>query len=173
MRFSTRLTKSTAWYTLGNLFVRSINFILLPLYSKLIDPGQFGKFALLISAYTITSAIYQMGIPSGLSKFYIEARDSSQKRKIFSTTINIVLFNSILITGIIILFSKDISELLLSQAHYSELIVILFLSLGIDTVATQILQLLKTKEQANRVVLFTVTSSILNLALVIAISICL
>jgi len=47
------LMVSTLWYSLGNILIRAMNFILLPLYSNLISPSEFGVYSLIISAYTI------------------------------------------------------------------------------------------------------------------------
>ena len=81
------LSYSTFLYGLGNLFVRSINFILLPLYSNLITTEEFGNYSLIMSFYAIASVFYQAGLSSGLTGFYIQKKNYSGK-EIFSTIFN-------------------------------------------------------------------------------------
>lgn len=165
------LIHSTAWYTLGNLFVRLLNFLLLPIYSNLISPDQFGKYSLLISFSVILSALYQLGFPSGLSTFYIEEKNDASKKVIFSTSINILVINSIVLSIIIFLFARIISGLLLGDEGYYNLIQLIFISLIIETVSTQIFQLLKTKEESKKTVVYfavgTIINFLLNLLLII------
>jgi O-antigen/teichoic acid export membrane protein len=158
-----KLMLSTAWYTIGNLFVRLFNFLLLPIFSNLIPAEQFGKYSLLISLTVIALAFYQFGLPSGLSKFYIEESSPDKKKIIFSTSINILLINSILITAIVLIFSSGISNWLFDDKNYANLLALLFFILIIDTISTQILQLLKTQEEAKKVVTYTALGAIINI----------
>jgi O-antigen/teichoic acid export membrane protein len=158
-----KLMLSTAWYTFGNLLVRFFNFLLLPIYSNLIPTEHFGKYSLLISLTVIALAFYQFGLPSGLSKFYIEESNPDKKRIIFSTSINILLINSILISVIVFIFSSGISNWLLNDKTYANLLALLFVVLIIDTISTQILQLMKTLEEAKKVVTYTALGAIINI----------
>lgn len=160
-----KLMHSTFWYTVGNLVVRTINFLLLPIYSNLISAEQFGKYSLLISFSVILSALYQFGFPSGLSAFYIEEQNKNKRKVIFSTSINILTINSIIISLIIFLFAQKISGLLLGEQGNYKLVQILFISVMIDTVTTQILQLLKTREESKKVILYSIIGSLLNFLL--------
>ena len=71
------LSKSVAWYGIGNIFIRSVSFILLPFYSNLISTAEFGNYALLMSVYAIISVLYQFGMHGTLNKFYIEEQKQS------------------------------------------------------------------------------------------------
>jgi len=77
----TSLSKSVAWYGLGNIFVRALSFLLLPLYSNLLSTKSFGDYSLLMSVYAVALVIYQFGMFGALNKFFIEEK-SEQKKKL-------------------------------------------------------------------------------------------
>ena len=157
------LSKSTIWYSLGNLFVRSISFLLLPLYSNLISTKEFGNYSLLMSVYAIVSVLYQFGLQAAFSKFYIEADSDNKRVKIFSTVINSAMIAGTIFTAIIIMFSGEISSIILGTHNSSGLVRLTFITLFVDIVAYFGLHLFKTKEHSKKVVLLSSVSAISNL----------
>src|SRR3989304_7725967 len=127
------LSNSVAWYGMGNLFIRSVSFILLPLYSNLISTAEFGNYALLMSVYTIASVIYQLGMHGSLNKFYIEAKTEERKKLIFSSIINSILLFGIVVTIFLSLFSDWLSVLIFETSEFSSLLVLIFVSLLFET----------------------------------------
>lgn len=164
------LTKSdlfhaTAWYGLGNLVVRLVAFLLLPLYSNLIPVEQFGIYSLLMSTYAITTVFYQYGLNAALTNYYLKENDESKRRLVFSSILNFTVILGIGLTLLSILFSKQLSKLIIGTSEYQVLFVLMFVILLIESVSTIILQLFKTLEQSKRVVLYLFIGAIFNLVL--------
>ncbi len=159
------LSGSTAWYGLGNLFIRSVSFLLLPLYSNLITTGEFGSYALIMSLYAIISVLYQAGMQSGLTKFYLQEKLPEKRNEIFSTGLNAILISGAVLTLIVIIFSGKISSIVLNSEKYSELINIIFIALFLETAGNFCLHLLKTKEASKSVVLYSSIAAVINLIL--------
>jgi len=165
MKVATGLIKSTAFYSLGNLFTRSISFLLLPLYSNLLSTKEFGDYALIMSLYALVSTLYQFGMQNGLTKFYIEESSPHKRKKIFSTILNFILLFGGLLTAIAIFISPRISEIVLNDSQYSDFIRLIFIALYLETAGYFFLHLLKTQERSKTVVLFSSISAIANLLL--------
>ena len=165
MQNNKSLSGSTIWYSVGNFVVRSISFILLPLYSHLISTADFGIYSLLMSFYAIAAVLFQSGMQNALMKYYLEDDDVERRKKIFSSIINSIGVLGILFTLAGILFSKQISRFILGSAQYSNLTILLFTSLFFDTLGYFGLQLLKTQEKARKVVVYSVASAVINLVL--------
>ena len=140
------LSKSVAWYSLGNIFIRSVSFILLPFYSNLITTTEYGNYALLMSVYSIISVLYQFGMYGSLNKFYIEESSQEKKRIIFSTLLNFIVLIGLFSTIVLCFFSGGITKIILGSAKYSPLMMLIFITLLIETICFYILLLLKTKE---------------------------
>ncbi len=165
MSLRTNLSNSTAWYTVGNLFIRSVSFILLPLYSNLINTSDFGNYSVLISVYAIVAVLYQFGMQSALSKFYIEEENEARRKSIFSTILNFVIILGLIITTLAFLFSKTISLLILNSPKFYQLVEIIFVALLFETIGYFFLHLLKTKQNSKRVVFASSMAAIFNFIL--------
>lgn len=159
------LSESTFWYTLGNLLIRSVSFLLLPLYSNLISTDDFGRYSLLMAFYTIAAVFYQGGLTSALTKFYLDTEKENQRQKIFSSVVNLILLLGISVTILASVFSKNISELILGSDKFTELVLLIVFTLFCDSLVSTLLHLLKTKELSRSAVVFSVMSAITNLLL--------
>lgn len=165
MKGATGLAKSTAVYSLGNLFTRSISFLLLPLYTNLLSTKEFGDYALIMSLYALVAAMYQFGMQSGLTKFFIEERSPLKKKIIFSTILNFVLILGGALTALALFLSPWISEVIFNDSQYSDLIRLIFVALYFETAGYFFLHLLKTQERSKVVVIFSSIAAIMNLLL--------
>lgn len=157
------LSESTFWYTLGNLLIRSVSFLLLPLYSNLISTDEFGRYSLLMAFYTIAAVFYQGGLTSALTKFYLDSEDEKQRCKIFSSVVNLILFTGVSLTALAAVFSNDLSTMILGLDKFSGLVLLTVFSLFIESLVATVLQLLKTKELSRKVVSFSAISAVTNL----------
>lgn len=157
------LSKSVAWYGLGNIFIRSVSFILLPFYSNLISTSEFGNYALLMSVYAIVSVAYQFGLHGSLNKFYLEEKTEKKKKLIFSTLLNAIFLIGIIATLLLCFGAKEISQLIFGIPDFSSLLILVFITLFIETVCFYILLLLKTRGLSKQAVTYSASGAILNL----------
>lgn len=159
------LLKSTIWYTAGNLFSRFIGFILLPVYSHLIPVEDFANYALIMSAYAVLAALYQGGILSGFTKYFMESKSESERKNIFGTVFLFISGSAFVLSIIMTSLAGDISLLITGSKHNRDLILIAVWMLFFDTLYMTILHLLKTREMPRKVVAVTSFSAVVNLVL--------
>ena len=159
------LSGSVAWYGLGNLFVRSLSFILLPLYSNLISPTEFGNYSLLLSVYAVVQVFFQFGMFGALNKFYIEEKSENKKLLIFSSILNSIIIIASFLTLMLWLLSSQISIIVFNSPDFKDILILTFAALFFETFSFYILSWLKTLELAKKVVLYSSVGAILNLVL--------
>jgi O-antigen/teichoic acid export membrane protein len=159
------LSGSVAWYGLGNLFVRSLSFILLPLYSNLISTTEFGNYSLLLSVYAVVQVFFQFGMFGALNKFYIAEKSENKKLLIFSSILNSIIIIALFLTLILWLLSSDISVIIFKSTDFKGLLTLTFVALFFETLGFYILTLLRTMELAKKVVAYSAVGAILNLIL--------
>jgi len=162
---NSNFSKSVVWYGFGNLFIRSLSFILLSLYSNLISTEEFGDFSLLMSVYAIGVVLYQFGMQSALNKFFIEEKTEDKKRLIFSSIFNSVILFGIIFTIIFWFSAPQLSLLIFDNTKYSYLLILIIITILIETLTFFILFLLKTKGLAKKAVSYMVIGGIINLLL--------
>lgn len=159
------LTNSTFWYSLGTLFSRAISFILLPIYSNIISPKDFGIYALTISVYSILSVVYQGGIHNGLTKYFLQTTSLEARKRIFSTTFIFVFLFSFILSGVGTFASGKITLLIFNELQYSNLVVLAIWMCFIDNLGFIIIQILRVEEKVKNIVRITVLAGMANLVL--------
>jgi O-antigen/teichoic acid export membrane protein len=165
MQKKSGLFEATAWYGMGNLIVRLVSFILLPLYSNLIPVEQFGIYSLMMSIYAISGVFYQFGMSASLTNFYLMENDESARKIIFSTIVNAIIILGLVLTVIAFSISSFLTDKILGSGEYSFLLILLFIIIFIETISNCILQLFKTLELSKKVVIYLFAGAIINLLL--------
>ena len=84
-----QLVKNTAILTFGKICTQCISFFLLPLYTALLDPSDYGIVDLISTYATLLLPIFNLMIDMGLFRFMIDVRDQNDKQKrIVSSVLN-------------------------------------------------------------------------------------
>jgi O-antigen/teichoic acid export membrane protein len=159
------LSSSVIWYSIGNIFVRSVGFLLLPLYSNLINAVDFGNYSLLMSVYAIILVVYQLGMFQAMNKFFIEENSDDRKKLIFSSILNSIVIIGVFLTLLFSIASSELSYVIFSIHEFSYLLTLVFISIFFETINAYILFLLKTMELAKKAVSYTAFGAVLNLVL--------
>lgn len=97
MKRSEQLIKNTAIITIGKISTQLITFFLLPVYTALLSPDEFGIVDLLNTLVSLLIPIITFQIEQALFRFLIDARDDvKSKERIISTTFFILIIQTIL-----------------------------------------------------------------------------
>ena len=89
--FKNNFWNSTIIYGFGFLFLRSVSFLLLPMYTNILNPADLGKVFIFITFLGFMNAVYAFGMDSALLKYYDnvmpESTDSYSSEKFIYDTI--------------------------------------------------------------------------------------
>ncbi len=121
------LTKDTAIYGISTMVGRFLNFILVPFYTNIFSPSDYGIVQLIYSYVAILNIFYIYGLDSAYLKFASVKDDGEDKDK-FSTPYLAIFGSSLIITLLLILNSETIGTALRIPAQYNYLI---YLAAGI------------------------------------------
>lgn len=112
-------------YGLINVLNKIIPLLLLPVIARLLtDPADFGRFDMFNTLVNFGSALAGLGMYDAMFREFFEKDDPLYKKQVTSSALSIVLWSSIIIASILILFKKPLSMLILGGAKY-QLIVVL------------------------------------------------
>lgn len=107
-----KLYKNSVLYLVSNFIINGAGFLLLPLYTTLISPNEFGTIYLIEAAALFLSRLISLSLRGSINRFYFEDKSISSVKKMYSTIINITFIISVLCYSIIFLFYNQISVLL-------------------------------------------------------------
>ena len=74
-------------YMLGPAFSQLVGFLLIPIYTRLIAPSEYGVMSLVDVFLTLTMMVLGMGLADGMTRFYYERIDAHERRRLVSTVV--------------------------------------------------------------------------------------
>lgn len=100
------LAKNTAILTFGKICTQFISFLLLPLYTAILQPADYGAFDLLTTYATLLLPLINWQFDQGVFRYMLEYReDKEQQRKIFSTIFTVHIIQSLAFIAIMSLIN--------------------------------------------------------------------
>ena len=161
--------KDTIVYGLGNIAVKIVGLILIPLYTdpKFFSTDQFGVLGILeISALVLTSMLAS-GLPQSLTRWFWDKDHKDNQKGIFFMSLSTQLFVSSLFCLVLIPLSGSLSVLIFSKPDWSKIITLVILASGIQSINNVINTLMRLQ---SRSLLYTLTNlvkliSVLSLTL--------
>lgn len=158
------LGKDTAIYGISTMVGRFLNFILVPFYTNIFAPQEYGIVILLYSYIAILNIVFIYGMDAAFLKF-AAFKDIGDEKDNFSTPYISVLLTSILFTGLICLLNNFIGRGIgVSENHFS-LIVLSSLIIFFDANAAIPFLKLRLQREAKKFSLFKILNISTNIAL--------
>jgi O-antigen/teichoic acid export membrane protein len=155
-----KLAGQTAIYGLSSIFARAINFLLVPFYTKLMLPSDFG----ILSEYMIYIAFLNVILTFGMETSYFRYCQNEKESKVFSNLFTSVFVWSSAICVLIFLFPNLFVSLLKESGNetYLRLVaVILFL----DAVFAISFARLRNQNLSAKFAIFKISSILINVFL--------
>lgn len=111
-------SKDTLYYGIGNAIKKLISFLLLPLYTRVLTPSDYGVLDTLGTGVMILAILFSLGATDGGSRYYYETEDKKEKGTILFTVF-VINFLTIIPSLILAFFSNEISLLLFQTDKYN------------------------------------------------------
>lgn len=105
-----KFLKDAFFYTLPSFFSRGLSIFLIPLYTKVLSPSDYGMLDLFLAYLAFVNMTLTLDIVSGLARFYIGPKNIFAKSVMASTVLFFTFFCYSLFVFINFLFLEDISH---------------------------------------------------------------
>ncbi len=156
-----QLTKDTAIYGISTMAARFITFLLVPFYTNIFNPDEYGIITNLYAFIGLMNIIYIYGMDAAYMKF-AASKENGEERDIFSTPFISVALVGTVLGVIILLMYKKISLLLGIPDNFQYLILYLPLILLIDALAAIPFIKLRLERKAKTFGLFKILNIIIT-----------
>lgn len=94
-------------YSITTMVQKGLGFILLPLYTLYLTPSDYGITGIVNSFTAILTLLFTLSLNGAVQRYYYVYEDDKEKlRSFYGTIILFVLMNSIILSGIIIVFQN-------------------------------------------------------------------
>ncbi len=101
-----RLAGQTATYGLSTIVGRLLNYFLVPIYTRVFLPEEYGVVSVMYAFVTFAYVIYTYGMETAFFRF---SNKENEQSKVYSTSLISIVISSIILTGFMILFSDEIA----------------------------------------------------------------
>ena len=157
------LSKNTLIYGLGHILARVVTFLLLPLYTNVFTPDEYGIISLAYVIMGFMSVVMHYGLDAALMKRYIQS-DLTEKTIYFSSAWVSFFITSILFGMIITLFRKFFSPILLGT-NDDRLILLVGWIIALDVMWSIPQLIFRAEEKPFAYIVFSLTNVIGSLLL--------
>ena len=161
MNFIQKLAGETAIYGLSSIFGRLLNFLLVPLYTSIFSPGQYGLLSILMTVTAFTMVFLTYGFETSFFHF---TKKTNAQETVLSTSFVSLLCSSLIFVGLSFYFCDDIALFLHIGAN-SSFVKILSLIILLDVVTILPFAKLRLENKAWRFALVRIVNIILNVGL--------
>ncbi len=154
-----RLFKQTFIYGLATVLPRVLSFLLVPLYTSVMNPETYGEISVIFSWFAIFNVVLAYGMETAFFRFFNKYSD---KENVISTSLISLLISSLVFFAISLIFKETFASLIDVKAS---LIIYIILILVLDALAIVPFAWLRAKERPLRYSIVKVTSVAMNLLL--------
>lgn len=163
-----KLVVNSAIYFTGNMFTKMASFLLLPFYTKLFSPAEYGVWGILVSFTAMLSPFFQLGLHDAIERFYYRYyRDGNLLKSYFSTIFSTLVAIAIVLEIFLIIFSPYFSIFLLGNKIYLLVMILLIIDTGLSAFVQLFTNLFQYAEKALHFSIVQFASSVLRLLLLI------
>ena len=149
--------KDTIIYGLGNVAVKIVGLILIPLFTnpKFFSTEEFGVMGILEISGLVLTAFLASGLPQSLTRWFWDKDHRSNQKGIFFMSLSTQIIISLLFCIVLLPLSGSLSSLIFSKPVWGKAITYVILASGIQAVNNIINTLMRLQ---SRSVLYTITN---------------
>ncbi|MEI6837758.1 MAG: oligosaccharide flippase family protein [Alcaligenaceae bacterium] len=160
-----RLAKGSLIYGIGGMLQRFMGLLLLPFFTRVLTPEDYGVVALIALIGVALSGLFTLGTGSSMGVIYFGEQDTARRPSIIWSTTLLLIANSFFWYGLVLLAAPTLSELMFQTDRYASLIRLSVLGLVFSTIADPWLAYLRMEEKVKQYVVITLISSLATIGL--------
>jgi O-antigen/teichoic acid export membrane protein len=132
------LSRDSIIYGLSVVISQFVGFLLIPLYTRYLDPDEYGVVEILNTTIVVLGIIIGLGLTTALLRSYCSREDEEGKRRVASTVVVFLTVTSLVVLAVLELAAGHISPLIFrseevfTHAEYTKYFRIVFLTLFLN-----------------------------------------
>jgi len=157
------LSKDTMIYGTSTIIGRFLNFLLVPIYTNIFLPGEFGIVANIYAYIAILNVFFTVGLESGYFKF-ASTLEVGTKKENFSHPYLGIFFNAVILSSILFFFASDFTYLFQIDVSRNDLLKYTALILFFDAIVLVPFAYLRLQHKPKLFAAIRVANIIINVA---------
>ncbi|GAF69488.1 unnamed protein product, partial [marine sediment metagenome] len=162
-----KLFKHMSIYGLGGIMTKAISFFLLPIYTRVLVPADYGTLELVYMAGGIIAISYGLMISSGYVREYYVNKDEEHRQALLSSTFGFTFFSTIIILSLTFFFASELSRLLFKFDYGDLFLKLIAISMAIHAHSVIFYNLLMVQEKSKKYISIQIITLLLTIGLTI------
>jgi O-antigen/teichoic acid export membrane protein len=162
-----KLLSDSVVYGLAGAISKSINIFLVPVYTKIFTPADYGVINLINNFYTLVFILTSLSLDTAVYRWFWEKEELNYRHKVVGSWIYSTLLSSLVFCVLIYLFSKSLSGLVLQQREYHVFFQYIAVALFASLFSSYMNTLLRIEQKAILLAVFNTFSGLLTVGLTI------
>lgn len=154
------LVKNSILYLVSTILIKATTFFLLPFYSYLVTPEEYGYVYVVSAASTFLMFLMLLSIHACISRFLFDCNNEDDVKKLYSTVVYILGGNASIIALVLLILDNVIANFINIPTLYFRLTIIISY---LGAFYNVILALLYARQEAKKVSLTLSVVGILNI----------
>ncbi len=157
--------KHTTIYSLGNISIKIIGLILLPLYTTHLTTSEYGILAILETTNQFLVSVFNMRLAVAMMRWWADAKTAKEKKIIIFNTFFPLLLVVLVFNAILQPFDYIFSDVFFGHQNYTNYFTLLFIWTSLEIFNETALSLIRLKEKSGFFALLSILkfTSILGL----------
>lgn len=161
----TRLARGSLIYGIGGMLQRFMGLLLLPFFTQVLTPQDYGVVALVSLIGVAMSGLFTLGTGNSMGVLYFREMDITKRPTIIWSNVLLLTVNAVFWYLIVFVSAPMLSALMFQSDRYADLIRLALLGSVFSTIADPWLAYLRMEEKARPYVVITLISSLLSIGL--------
>lgn len=154
-------------YGFGGIITKAISFLLLPIYTRVLLPSDYGTLELVYMIGNLIAILYGFMISSGYIREYYVCKDEHEKQVLLNSTFWFTFFNTIVFLILIFVFARELSQLLFKFDNSKLFLKLILISSAINAHSIIFYNLLMVREKSREYITIQIISLLLTIGLTI------
>lgn len=167
-----RLTKSSGIYAAGQILAKAVGFFMIPLYTRHLDPRDYGIMELLDTVMFFATIFAGIGVNTSVMRFYALSEQERDKKEVVGTAIVFFGLTSALLGGVLSMAAPWVAQAVLGDSAMAPFVRITALTLVFSNLCEVPLTYWRARERASWYVGISLARMMVSMvALIISLSV--
>lgn len=160
-----RLGRTTVVYGLGQVLLRFISLLLLPLFTSYLTPTEYGISAMLGLISFVLTPVFTLGLGAAIGICYFEHEDQSSRSSVIWTSFLLLCASVVLLLALLIPGAEIVSNLVFHTPEYAYFVQLNAAAMAIGILMNPFMYFLQFEERAVSYVVITVLVGLVSIGL--------
>jgi O-antigen/teichoic acid export membrane protein len=146
-----RFSHGSLTYGIGSILQQGTAFLLIPVYTNVLDPSEYGIVGVVLAIFSASSVILGLGLRGAVTRQYFDhAEEPARLREYLGSVYSFLLLYGVVGAGLLTLFGRRLFTLVLGQIPFQPFVPLALWAAFFAAARGPLLSLYRAREQAGR-----------------------